>query len=865
MKRGIFYRALIMGFIASVSCNAQSIWQQVNPIPTEAQYTDIFFTDSLHGWITGGDGLIMCTKDAGITWQYQNTSGLEDLHQVYFVDSITGWIAGDYKNASRTGNGGKDWEKMFVLNNNQWGSFSSVYFINQDTGWITGQELIYYTDDGGITWNQQIHPDYGFSDIHHLIMVNAGTGFAITNTSVLYRTSNGGNLWETDTIVPGEEDHLLDICFINDSVGWIAGTNGNILYTNTGAATWDTIYLDDTGDVFEIHFFDALKGRAFTQHYFHRTSDGGITWTKSELPGSLSIRGASFVDENRIWYITNNIYYSADGGFSWNMIENSELTADLYDVCYLDQNRLFAIGWPNYILQSEDAGLSWSKTQNPYSSFIFYSIVFADEHNGWAVGQSGKVIRTSDAGATWQKYEGIGTAPDFMKICFSSPEHGWIAGRAGRIYHTADAGESWDQQTTGTYNDISDIFFKDGQNGYAVGESGLILKTVNGGSTWEALDGPDDDIVSVFFTTDSAGYIVSAASVYFTDSNGFSWDLQETPLSGPFSSVFFSDILNGWISTKAGPFLHSMDGGANWVLHHRGNNQRIHKISFMDTENGIAVGEDGTILRTERGSYLAPAVLPQTGSSFGCLGSLLEINIQAVGDSLHYLWYFNDTILHGSDQNPLIYNNVTYENGGVYQCEIWNDAGNIQSPEYLIPIFDPPEITADPIDISAHTGQYIYFNLAVSGTLPLSFQWQKNGVDIPGAEFMIYPIDSVTMADTGFYRCRIWNECGEAVTGEAQLTVTSSPGITEQGLSGLRIYPNPAGEKIEIEFPDLIAENELIVSFIDQKGRLISEKKYSLPEKKEKYEINLSHLNEGLFFLRITTSEKTFFEKIIKM
>ncbi|MCD4737099.1 MAG: hypothetical protein K8R53_13730, partial [Bacteroidales bacterium] len=375
MKRLNYWGILIFLFSHS-AIYPQSTWQKVNPIPPDAEYTNVFFTDSLHGWICGYDGILLRTKDGGSTWEYQQTPTLKDLNQVFFVDSLAGWIAGNYKISSKTVNGGEKWEKMSVLNPGQWTDFTSLYFINNDSGWIAGREIIYMTSDGGKTWEQQLYNSPAYSNIKKIIMVNSNTGFAITNRSVLFKTTNGGEMWETDTLnASGVVDNLMDLSFINDSTGWVATSNGKILFTETGGDLWDTVSLGISSDVHKVHFSDIDHGMAFSDHHFYKTSDGGFTWTYSELLTDCKVNGASFIDENHIWYVTtdNGIYYSHNGGITWNPIENSTLTEDIYSVCYLNPDTLFAVGYPSYILKSINAGQSWFSFQIPSNSFILYS------------------------------------------------------------------------------------------------------------------------------------------------------------------------------------------------------------------------------------------------------------------------------------------------------------------------------------------------------------------------------------------------------------------------------------------------------------------------------------------------------------
>lgn len=86
-----------------------------------------------------------------------------------------------------------------------------------------------------------------------------------------------------------------------------------------------------------------------------------------------------------------------------------------------------------------------------------------------------------------------------------------------------------------------------------------------------------------------------------------------------------------------------------------------------------------------------------------------------------------------------------------------------------------PVITQQPADISVVGGQPASFTVAASGTAPLAYQWQRNGVDIVGATAAAYSIAQAATSDTGaIFRAVVSNVAGAATSGNATLTVTAA-------------------------------------------------------------------------------------------
>jgi len=84
-----------------------------------------------------------------------------------------------------------------------------------------------------------------------------------------------------------------------------------------------------------------------------------------------------------------------------------------------------------------------------------------------------------------------------------------------------------------------------------------------------------------------------------------------------------------------------------------------------------------------------------------------------------------------------------------------------------------PAITKQPSNITVSQGQPATFTVSASGTAPLSYQWQKNGVNITGATGATYTITSTSTASAGQYRVVVANAAGSVTSNAATLTITA--------------------------------------------------------------------------------------------
>jgi hypothetical protein len=90
---------------------------------------------------------------------------------------------------------------------------------------------------------------------------------------------------------------------------------------------------------------------------------------------------------------------------------------------------------------------------------------------------------------------------------------------------------------------------------------------------------------------------------------------------------------------------------------------------------------------------------------------------------------------------------------------------------------DPaPAITSQPASQTITAGQTATFSVTATGTAPLSYQWQKNGAAISGANSPSYTTSAETTADTGAqFNVVVSNLAGAVTSNTAVLTVNPAP------------------------------------------------------------------------------------------
>ncbi len=295
---------------------------------------------------------------------------------------------------------------------------------------------------------------------------------------------------------------------------------------------------------------------------------------------------------------------------------------NLLDVDFGDKDQGWIVGYKGLILHSFDGGLTW-KRQVSNTLGTLAGVDFINKDVGWAVGLYGTILHTKDGGRHWVKQES--EADPLSYICdvqFFDENEGWACGNMGVVLHTVNGGEEWELVDIEEYVDWDTPFnrlkFIDKNNGWLVGENGICMHTLDGGETWEVLRnlGTLKTLYGVDFLTRDFGFIVGADGVLLmTKNGGRSWikpKWKATPVESHIFQVCMKASEEYNPASNLGLDIYAVGRGT--ILHTYGSLQKnweriievdrpikytwFYGMCWPTDHIGVAVGEDGLILRT---------------------------------------------------------------------------------------------------------------------------------------------------------------------------------------------------------------------------------------------------------------------------
>ncbi len=301
-----------------------------------------------------------------------------------------------------------------------------------------------------------------------------------------------------------------------------------------------------------------------------------------------------------------------------------------------------------------------------------------------------------------------------------------------------------------------------------------------------------------------------------TSPDGFEWTHRDSPLPEPGTSGWGWSVLhaNGLFVAAAGynsAFLVSSPDGVNWTRSHQDPHAQLRGLAYG---NGRYVATGPFSLATSAdGLNWTAKTMPPTFFPV----SLAYGNNRFVGVGAGYSYTSNDGLnwtTHAVQPAPVDLYQVTFGNGVFVAVDpsrtIWTSTdgeqwtlrvaatANLLSVAYaqgrfvavgtrilqsgpVIPT--PPLIVRQPAARILRTGQ-TYSNLVVAESAePVSYQWQVNGTDLPGATNANLVVNSASPALSGQHTVRVSNNQGSEVSVPVVVQIADPPKITVQPLA----------------------------------------------------------------------------------
>jgi uncharacterized repeat protein (TIGR01451 family) len=201
-----------------------------------------------------------------------------------------------------------------------------------------------------------------------------------------------------------------------------------------------------------------------------------------------------------------------------------------------------------------------------------------------------------------------------------------------------------------------------------------------------------------------------------------------------------------------------------------------------------------------------PTITSQPTNEAAVQGATAMFSVGATStEPLNYQWRLNQSnilaAVNATATNAtLVLTNVQAAGAGSYSVVVANQLGTTNSSNAMLTVLLPPKITLRPRNQLVQVGCAAAFNSAATGTGILTYQWQKNGTNLPGQNGTNLTLPSVQPSDFGNYTMIAGNNYGSATSTVAVLALDHLP------VPGTTIVQRFAGAGVRINISDILVK-----------------------------------------------------------
>ncbi len=523
----------------------------------------------------------------GQDWVRKMKDGKTNVHDVQ--NAFNSWYSNHKEEAKATNKKGKDDDSYALYKRWEWlmeprtypsgerpspAIFSSAYIKLLNNEKAKSPENMQSSANWSYKGNAAV-PTYGGDGRVNKLRFYPGNSsimYACTPTGGLWKTTNGGISWSTNT------DQLSELGTSDLAIDPI---NPTIMYLATGDCD------GPAADFWSISTIGVLK-----------STDGGNTWNPTGLSYTQQSTGPGYgtvtelalnpVNTNIIIAATSNgMYYSANAGATWTQEDTEYFKSVEFEPFH--PSTVYAATGDGKFFRSIDGGMSFNQVTNGLPAFgltarMTIAVTPADSNYVYLVAEDASswsfygLYRSTDRGQTFTQRSNSGSGNLGMAygwyglpLAVSPTNIDTVLTGGIDVYMSTDGGASWNLNASSGGSPYAHadghhyIFLPGSGASWFDACDGGVFKATAGGNIYTDLSNNLQiaEIYAIGPSTLTSGLWLSGWQDNGTNESGLPW-METNGGDGMVPFIDYSNDNTMYSSSQGGALYNSFDGGVNW-------------------------------------------------------------------------------------------------------------------------------------------------------------------------------------------------------------------------------------------------------------------------------------------------------------
>ena len=406
-----------------ITTNAGQNWTTSNVGTTNTIY-GIKFSNALTGYVCGSSGLVRYTINGGVNWTGTNPGTTSSMYNIV-IESSDVYVSGysSTQDVYKSTDNGTTWSTLnYGYAASITGMLAYGFDKNGSNMMVVGTygEMIKSTNNGA-NWTTLMYRKslanlsgeiYASSNNGNVIACGVNTG----SNDAIIASNDGGNSWTTPNFAINS--YCSSISMLNPNTGWISGRYGLLFKTTNGGQSWDTSLTNNP--VLSTYFCNGIDMVNANTGWIvggipsiggvtkiFKTTNSGVNWFEqvSAYTGPVGVK-VDMIDVNT-GYMTHaaGLQKTTNGGDNWNLITQPAAGSVSYTpVKAIDANTVFTGGTNSQVYGTTNGGTTWDSLNFPVKAGTIFNTDWYNSQNGVACAVIGIVGRTTNRGQSWQMY-----------------------------------------------------------------------------------------------------------------------------------------------------------------------------------------------------------------------------------------------------------------------------------------------------------------------------------------------------------------------------------------------------------------------------------------------------------------------------